>query len=400
MILRQHRKKVFIILFAVLAAVSLAAAALICVNMHGMLNARNISELMNARNEPPGNMAGGPAFYEPVATPHFTCILSSAGGVSLFSGYNFLSDKADLAQLVQKALVCGTETDILEEYNLRFSISSYSYDARLITFVDTSAMHREMSEYILTVFLILIPVLALIALFCYHLSGWLVQPVKTMVEEQHRFIAGASHELKTPLAIISSNAELLESMPGEEKASLWCRNIKEECRRMNDLVQGLTFVTLSTTDRKQELKRIDFSDLLEGELTRFEVMAFEKGLAFSVEMEPDIHIQGDRTQLAGLVDILMDNAIKYCREKGAISVRLSRNAGMMRFSVTNDGEPLSPEQCQNVFIPFYRVGPGEGFGLGLSIAWESVSAMGGTIRAMGGKTSNTFQIEFPCEVAR
>ena len=400
MILQQHRKKVFLLLFAVLAAVSIAAAALLCVNMHGMLNAKNISELMNARNEPPGNRIGGPEFYEPVATPHFTCILSSAGGVSLFSGYNFLSDRADMAHLVQEALVCGTETDILEEYDLRFSISSYTYDARLITFVDTSAMHRELNEYILTIVLMLLPVLALVALFCHYFSGWLVQPVKTMVEEQHRFIAGASHELKTPLAIISSNAELLESMPEEEKASLWCRNIKEECRRMSDLVQGLTFVTLASTGRKQGQDRVDFSDLLEGELTRFEVLAFEKDLHFESQLEPDIHVTGDRDPLSRLVDILMDNAIKYCRPRGTVSARLSRSGSLLRFSVSSDGEPLSPEQCQNVFLPFYRVGQGKGFGLGLSIAWETVAAMDGSIRALPGKNSNTFLVELPCEVGR
>lgn len=400
MILQQHRKKVFLLLFAVLAAVSIAAAALICVNMHGMLNAKNISELMNARNEPPGNMIGGPEFYEPVATPHFTCILSSAGGVSLFSGYNFLADRADMAHLVQEALVCGTETDILEEYNLRFSISSYSYDARLITFVDTSAMHREMNEYIFMIVLLLLPVLALVALFCYYLSGWLVQPVKTMVEEQHRFIAGASHELKTPLAIISSNAELLESMPREEKAALWCRNIKEECRRMNDLVQGLTFVTLASTGQKQEQKLVDFSDLLEGEMTRFEVLAFEKGLRFESQLEPDILVTGDKDQLSRLVDILMDNAIKYCKKDGTVSARLYRNGNLLRLSVSSAGEPLSPDQCQNVFIPFYRVGEGKGFGLGLSIAWETVTAMDGSIRAIPGKDNNTFLVELPCEVPR
>jgi len=400
MILQQHRKKVFLLLFAVLAAVSIAAAALVCVNMHGMLNAQNISELMNARNEPPGNMTGGPEFYEPVATPHFTCILSSAGGVSLFSGYNFLADRADMVHLVQEALVCGTETDILEAYDLRFSISSYSYDARLITFVDTSAMHREMNQYILTVVLLLLPVLALVALFCYYLSGWLVRPVKTMVEEQHRFIAGASHELKTPLAIISSNAELLESMPGEEKAPLWCRNIKEECRRMSDLVQGLTFVTLASTGRKQGENQVDFSDLLEGELTRFEVLAFEKELRFESQLEPDILVTGDKDQLSRLVDILMDNAIKYCCPHGTISAQLSSNGSFLRFSVSSDGEPLSAEQCQNVFIPFYRVGQGKGFGLGLSIAWETVTAMDGSIRALPGKDNNTFLVELPCEVHR
>lgn len=400
MILRQHRRKVFLLLFAVLAAVSLAAAGLICVNMHGMLNARNISELMNARNEPPGNMIGGPEFYEPVATPHFTCLLSSAGGVSLFSGYNFLSEKADMAHLVQAALACGTETDILAEYDLRFSISSYSYDARLISFVDTSDMHRQMNRYVLNVSLILLPVLALLALFCYALSGWLVRPVKNMLDEQHRFIAGASHELKTPLAIISSNAELLESMPEEEKAALWCRNIKEECRRMSDLVQGLTFVTLTSSEQQPEPQRVDFSDLLAGELTRFEVLAFEKGLSFREAIEPAIHVSGDRDQLSRLVDILMDNAIKYCRENGAIFARLSRNGGTLRFAVTSEGEPLTPEQCQNVFIPFYRVGQGKGFGLGLSIAWETVNALGGSIRAISGKEGNTFQVELPCEVGR
>lgn len=400
MILKQHRRKVFLLLFAVLAAVSLAAAGLICVNMHGMLNARNISELMNARNEPPGNMIGGPEFYEPVATPHFTCMLSATGGVSLFSGYNFLAEKADMAHLVQKALACGTETDILAEYDLRFSISSYSYDARLISFVDTSGMQRQMNRYVLNVSLVLLPVLALVALFCYALSGWLVRPVKNMIDEQHRFIAGASHELKTPLAIISSNAELLESMPEEEKAALWCRNIKEECRRMSDLVQGLTFVTLASSEQQPEPQQVDFSDLLEGELTRFEVLAFEKGLRFREEIEPAIHVQGDRDQLSRLVDILMDNAIKYCREKGSISARLSRNGATMRFAVTSEGEPLTAEQCQNVFIPFYRVGQGKGFGLGLSIAWETVNALGGSIRAVGGKEGNTFLVELPCEVGR
>lgn len=400
MILQQHRKKVFFILFAVLAAVSIVAAALICVNMYGILNAHNISELMNARNEPPGDMVQGPSFYEPVCTPHFTCSVSSTGGVTLFSGYYFLEDQVDMSTLVQEVLMLGTDSDILERYHLRFSISSYSYDSRLISFVDISAMHEELANYILKVCLILLPVLALVALLCYHLSGWLVQPVKNMIDEQHRFIAGASHELKTPLAIISSNAELLESAPEGERAALWCRNIKEECRRMNDLVQGLAFVTLARTENQQGQKRVDFSDLLEGELTRFEVLAFEKELIFQSDLERDIFVTGDKDQLFRLVDILMDNAIKYCRKNGAVSVHLSRGGSSLRFSVSSDGEPLSAEQCQNVFIPFYRVGQGKGFGLGLSIAWETVTAMGGSIRALSGKDNNTFLVELPCEVSR
>lgn len=400
MILKQHRRKVFVILFAVLAAVSIAAAALVCVTQSGMLRTKNISELMHARNEPPRGMISGPEFYDPVATPHFTCLLSSSGGVSLFSGYNFLSDEADLSELVQAALTCGTETAVLEQYDLRFSISSYSVDGRLVSFVDTSAMEKEMHRYILVVLAILLPVLALVALFCHYLSGWLVRPVKNMIDEQHRFIAGASHELKSPLAIISSNAELLGSMPDEEKAAQWTRNIQEECRRMNDLVQGLTFVTLTTMERRVEPERVDFSDLLEGELTRFEVLAFEKGLAFSGDIEPDVFLSGDKAQCSRLVDILMDNAIKYCRPGGAIAVHLTRSGGTMRFAVTSEGEPLTAEQCQNVFIPFYRVGQGKGFGLGLSIAWETVSSMGGTIRAVAGKDGNTFVTELGCEAAR
>lgn len=400
MILQQHRKKVFFILFAVLAAVSIAAAALICVNMYGILNAHNISELMNARNEPPGDMVQGPPFYDPVCTPHFTCSISSTGGVTLFSGHYFLEDQLDMSTLVQEVLMLGTDSDILERYHLRFSISSYSYDSRLISFVDISAMHEELANYIIKVFLILLPVLALVALLCYHLSGWLVQPVKNMIDEQHRFIAGASHELKTPLAIISSNAELLESTPEGGRASLWCRNIKDECRRMNDLVQGLAFVALASTENKQRQKQVDFSDLLEGELTRFEVLAFEKELIFQSDLERDIFVTGDKDQLSRLVDILMDNAIKYCRKNGTVSVQLSRSGNSLRFSVSSDGEPLSAEQCQNVFIPFYRVGQGKGFGLGLSIAWETVTAMGGSIRALSGKDNNTFLIDLPCEVAR
>ncbi len=400
MILKQHRRKVFIILFAVLAAVSVAAAAVTCVSRNGMLRTENMAELMNARNEPPGGMTGGPAFYTPVATPHFTCLLSSTGGVSLFSGYNFLADKADLSELVHAALACGMETAVLEQYDLRFSISSYSADARLVSFVDTSAMQQEMTRYLLGALAVLLPVLAVVALFCHYLSGWLVRPVKNMIDEQHRFIAGASHELKSPLAIISSNAQLLSSAPDEEKAAQWAQNIQQECRRMNDLVQGLTYVTLTTMERRQEPERVDFSDLLEGELTRFEVLAFEKGLRFSGDIEPGVFLQGDKAQLSRLADILMDNAVKYCCAGGAIAVQLARTGTTARLTVANEGEPLTNEQSQNVFLPFYRVGQGKGFGLGLSIAWETVSSMGGTIRAVPGRDGNTFVTELPCEAAR
>lgn len=400
MILKQHRRKVFIILFAVLAAVSVAAAAVTCVSRNGMLRTENMAELMNARNEPPGGMTGGPAFYTPVATPHFTCLLSSTGGVSLFSGYNFLADKADLSELVHAALACGMETAVLEQYDLRFSISSYSADARLVSFVDTSAMQQAMTRYLLGALAVLLPVLAVVALFCHYLSGWLVRPVKNMIDEQHRFIAGASHELKSPLAIISSNAQLLSSAPDEEKAAQWAQNIQQECRRMNDLVQGLTYVTLTTMERRQEPERVDFSDLLEGELTRFEVLAFEKGLRFSGDIEPGVFLQGDKAQLSRLADILMDNAVKYCCAGGAIAVQLARTGTTARLTVANEGEPLTNEQSQNVFLPFYRVGQGKGFGLGLSIAWETVASMGGTIRAVPGRDGNTFVTELPCEAAR
>ncbi len=227
-----------------------------------------------------------------------------------------------------------------------------------------------------------------IFLFYYFFSKKAIQPVKQSFVRQQELIANASHELKTPLTIVRTNLELVESAPESTVADnkKWLESADYQIKRMHSLIIDMLELTKFESMRSQAVKeKLCVNDVVEGMLLSFEATCYEKSIQLNFISEQDLYILADKAQIEKLAGILIDNAIKYTPEHGEINVRIQkqRRYAVMRFS--NTGEGISQENIENIFDRFFKVDASHketsnSFGLGLSIAKSIVNSMKGNIR--------------------
>lgn len=228
--------------------------------------------------------------------------------------------------------------------------------------------------------------LVFVFIFSYYLSKWAIQPVKTAFENQRRFISDASHELKTPLTVISANADVLESEIGENK---WLENIKSQSEVMSSLVYDL--LDLAKMDETKEqliFSEFDLSNVVLSKSLEFECTAFESGKTFEQNITENIRYKGNEDSIRHLVSILIDNAIKHSDENGIVRVALTKSGNKNIFQVYNTGNGIKNSEKDKIFNRFYRSDESRskvtgGYGLGLSIAKSIVDAHKGTISVDG-----------------
>lgn len=228
--------------------------------------------------------------------------------------------------------------------------------------------------------------LLFVFIFSYYLSKWAIKPVKTALENQRRFISDASHELKTPLAVISANADVLESEIGSNK---WLSNIKNQADDMSSLVFDLLdLAKIDETSDEIVVSEFDLSNVVLSKSLEFECTAFENGKTFEQNITDGITFRGNEESIRHLVTILIDNAIKHSDEKGIIRVTLTSSGNKKIFQVYNTGNGIRNSEKDKIFERFYRSDESRskstgGYGLGLSIAKAIVDAHGGTISVDG-----------------
>ena len=228
--------------------------------------------------------------------------------------------------------------------------------------------------------------LLFVFLFSYYLSRWAIKPVKTAIENQQRFISDASHELKTPLTVISANAEVLESEIGESR---WLSNIKSQTQIMSDLVFDLLdLAKMDETHEEMVFSEFDLSSVVLSKALEFECTAFESGKTFEQNITENVRYKGNEESIKHLVTILIDNAIKHSDENGIIRVTLNVTGNKRIFQVYNTGNGIKNSEKDKIFNRFYRSDESRskvtgGYGLGLSIAKAIVDAHKGTISVDG-----------------
>ncbi len=228
----------------------------------------------------------------------------------------------------------------------------------------------------------------------YKISNRALRPVKNSIEKQKQFITDAGHELKTPLAIISADADVLEICEGESE---WITSIKDQTQRLSVLVKNL--VELSKLDESAEEIQHETFDLSEAVLdtaANFETIAKAHGLDFSVSAPEHIMYKGSEAELRQLVSLLCDNAVKYASENGKVSVSLYKTSKNICLDVYNDCDHVDKDQLPRLFDRFYRADNSRsretgGYGIGLSIAKAIVERHKGKISA---ETSDSKSLVF------
>lgn len=305
-----------------------------------------------------------------------------------------------LSEIYNKALNAKAETGIIEEYHLRFHIRHNPFE-EAIFFADISGEIKTLRQ--LTYTCILIAVLSLILFFAISvlLARWTVKPIETAWNQQKQFVADASHELKTPLTVIMTNAEmLLDDKHTAEKRTYFSKSILTMSKQMRGLTESLLELARSDNHSKEiSFENVDFSNLISETVLPFEPLYYEKELTLDCEIQDNITLSGDSTQLCRLADILLDNAMKYSYPNTTVTVSLKKHKDYCIFSVSSHGDTITKPDLKNIFMRFYRVdkarNANHSYGLGLSIAESIVKEHGGRIWAESVEGLNTFKMRLP-----
>ena len=221
-----------------------------------------------------------------------------------------------------------------------------------------------------------------------------VQPYVKNSEAQRQFITNASHELKTPLAVISANTEVIEMMDGKSE---WTESTVKQVSRMSELISQL--VVLSRLEERQDivLTDVDMSAEASSVMTSFKSIAETQEITLKTEIEDGIHVMADQKGLRELVNILMDNAVKYCDDGGTVSARLTKKGKSAVFTVSNDYAAGEGVEYKQFFDRFYREDKShnsekQGYGIGLSMAESLVRMFKGRISVSYKKPVITFTV--------
>lgn len=267
----------------------------------------------------------------------------------------------------------------------------------LVAFMDNSVIRGNMGTLLRTTLIAFGISVILVFLLSLYLSKRIIRPLEDNDQRQKQFISDAGHELKTPIAVMSANLELLEQEIGENP---WLDNIEYENDRMSMLVKQLLELSHAESDVMIE-EDIDMSELVEGEALPFEGIAFDKGLLLNYNIRPDVHLKGNPTQLRQLTAILLDNAISHSEGGNDILVGLSSDKRTAVLKVTNYGREIPMDKRDKLFERFYRMDEARTsdsenhYGLGLAIAKAITQSHGGTISISCADGKVTFTVELP-----
>ena len=344
-----------------------------------------------------------PGGEEEVLLPYFTVNVWERSGIynAYVTGgtYADLQDTAELEEILTDCLRQEEDEGTIRSYGLRYLRRDLGLYLRM-AFVDMSMEQATMREIMGSYLQIGAAALLLLLAVSILLARWATKPVERAWRQQRQFLSDASHELKTPLTVILSNAELLEAAPLGERPARWADNIRSEAKRMRSLVEEM--LTLARADNAAPsavMAETSLSDLATDCVLAFEPVAFEAGKPLESDVAPDVTVLGDGDKLRQLVGVLLDNAIKYGRDGGTITLTLRRTDRQARLTVSNPGDPIPPDQLRRLFERFYRAdasrGEQTGFGLGLPIAASIAAEHRGTLKAESDAASTRFLFTMP-----
>ena len=310
-------------------------------------------------------------FYSVAYSKDGEVIALNSGNNDLQSEEELLKTAADILEKGQKSGKTGNMIYLVDERG----------DYTLVAMIDGTLNDNNQTTLFRQMLIIGSAALIVLVIISVFIARRIVRPLEENDDRQKKFISDAGHELKTPIAVISANSELLKRQIGENE---WLSNIDYENGRMSELVKQLLVLSHAESgDLPKET--VELSRLVCGEVLPFESLAFEAGVMIRSDVEDGISVEGNPGQLRQLVSILLDNALSHGNGK-EITVKLRRDKNNAELLVSNGSEEMTNEQISRLFDRFYRAddsrsGDDAHYGLGLSIAKAAAESHGGSIRA-------------------
>lgn len=301
----------------------------------------------------------------------------------------------------------------IEEYAIKASkknkeegiIGNYIYKIKVTKndIINVTLMENEeaiMHAKFILIISSIISILSLIVIYIIakRVSEFIVKPAEETLEKQKQFISDASHELKTPLAVIEANADVLEGEVGNNK---WLNYIQNEIESMNKLINELLLLAkMENTDNLKDYKEFNLSKEIEIIISMFQSMAYEKNIILNSIIQENIIMHGNREDVEHILSTLIDNAIKHTEPTKKIEIELKKEKNEILLQVANEGKPIPENEREKVFERFYRIDKSRNrnekrYGLGLAIAKSTVEKYKGNIVVDYKKGLTIFKVTLP-----
>ena len=338
-------------------------------------------------NQPPGQRSA----YE--LSTFYSVSFSADGSVlSVFNGEKTVSSDENLTEFARQILNEGNSSG--RTGNLSYVVMKKD-GYTLVAFMDNTVSEAGLQTMMRNALLVGGASLVVMFFISVFLAKRIIRPLEESDKKQKQFISDASHELKTPIAVIDANAEILSR---ELSHNEWLSNIQYESNRMGKLVKQLLDFS-SAENREVPMEKLDFSHVVTGESLVFETFAFENGKVLQSNIEEGIVLTGNQNQLTQVISVLLDNALRHATGT-QIELNLKKQGHSAILSVSNGAEEISQEKLEHLFDRFYRVddvrnSEDNHYGLGLSIAQAVVQKHGGTINVSYSEGKIIFTVQLP-----
>ena len=301
-------------------------------------------------------------------------------------------DKEQAIEYAQKVVSSNSQNGFVSDYRYTKSLE---YNGYRIMFLDCGRKLEAFNDFLCTSIIMAIAGLFIAFIFIFIFAGKIIKPMAESYEKQKRFITDAGHEIKTPLTIINANVDLLEAELGENES---LADISQQTKRLRSLTNDLVMLA-RMEESEDKMQKIEFpiSDVVAEAVAPFNNVAIQQGKEFVCRIQPLLTLKGNDKAIVQLVNILMDNALKYSPAGGTVAFNLTKQNKTLYIHTFNTTETeINKHQLEQVFERFYRTDASHnsetgGSGIGLSVAKAIVDAHGGKIQAWT-QDGHSFQI--------
>lgn len=278
--------------------------------------------------------------------------------------------------------------------NYIYKIRKVGDNGKEITLIENKDAIRRLKTTVLLAVIVGILGIVVVYIISKKISKAIVKPVEDSFEKQKQFVSDASHELKTPLAVIEANADVLHDKIGENK---WITYIQNEVQSMDKLVNDLLTLSKMENTNNINYQKMNLSKEVQMAVAVFESIIFEKEIKLETSIDESIYFNGDKEDIKHIVSIILDNAIKHTERNNKIIVNVEKEKNEIIIEIKNQGQPIPYGEQERIFERFYRVDKARNrsekrYGLGLAIAKGIVEKYNGSIKASSKDGFTTFQV--------
>ena len=385
MIQKLRKKLILVSMLSLFAVLFLIVSVSTTVSYLQMAQSADSTLNMLARNDgkfPKGREPFKRSPELPFESRFFSVRLTADGELLAANLERIAAIEQDTAvAFAEKILASGKKRGFIGIY--RYSVQD-TPEGTMILFLDCGRSFYNFKNFFITSVLVSILGMTVVLIRIVFVTERNIRPSTESYEKQKRFITDAGHEIKTPLAIINADADVLGMDLGENE---WLDEIKAQTRRLTALTNDLISLTrMEEAGEELQMTEFSLSDLVQEAAQSFQGMSLQKEQTFNLHITPGLMIRGDEKMLARLLSILLDNALKYCPAQGTIDLERGTRGKQLSFKLTNPADPVETSNLPRLFDRFYRADHSRnsktgGYGIGLSIARAIVDAHKGKISA-------------------